>query len=45
VIAMFKKKEESRERKYEENSREKKIEVVSRNHSGSNSILFKKKAT
>ena len=41
---MFKKKDDySRERKYEESSKEKKIDVVSKNHSGSSSVLFKKK--
>lgn len=40
---MFKKREDNKERKFEENSREKKIDVVSKNHTGSSSILFKKK--
>ena len=44
MITMFKKKDEySRDKKNDENSREKKIEVVSKNSSGSSSVLFKKK--
>lgn len=40
---MFKKKDEyNRDRKYED-SKEKKIDFSSKNHSGSSSVLFKKK--
>ena len=40
---MFKKREDNRDRKLEDNSREKKIDVVSKTHTGSSSVLFKKK--
>lgn len=40
---MFKKREDNKERKAEDNSREKKIDVVSKTHTGSSSVLFKKR--